>query len=578
MNNARSSILVIAMLLSTVSSGQSQSVHAPFDHWHSNLNCGSVRGVCYGFAMGRANGKTVDSTCNPATTIPMYQCDPDEWGNWSVDPNYWTQQADETMNSASGKIIIYCGGHVAFAGSWSNTSGFNTIEHVQGTDYDPVTSQAWRDTNGRWFLTYKGGSLQILGYYKSQLRYYRVENKFLHFFSPFTDQGEIWVGSQKKNSGYLGSEFSDQSIHFAAISQQDYLYNNVVQNGYKQYFNNLWTKYPEIPIGSSLTLDYVLPNASNLITANFYQAVEITFAPENNGGVEIDGVTYYSPQPKYVAIENPALSATAIARNNVVNGMESVFQYWTNSYNADTTWSYSIAGTSWFPVTYTAHFILKPLRPSNIWVGGNVGSSVQVTWDQHPDANVTYQIWRRVKPPGEQQQDPVLMANRPNSTTSWTDTEYRVTAGYTDAMLNYDVRSYYELNATTSDPDFWAGVAAREFDAKKNGENDEIFKLRPLPTEYVVGNYPNPFNPSTTISFQLPEDASVQLEIYDMMGKRIAVLVSDNRSAGYYSVSWSGKNESGSGVASGMYLYRFTATPVSGQKGFAKSGKLLMMK
>jgi hypothetical protein len=318
------------------------------------------------------------------------------------------------------------------------------------------------------------------------------------------------------------------------------------------------------------------PKANVTYRAWYEREYIITFQTSLPGGysgtLKVNGSTVTSPHVTYVPDHIDSVQAEGVTQE--VSRLVFGFSSWNNG-NGTNPRTFITTGDSTYTAIYT---VTKPLPPSNVSAGGNVGSSVQVSWDQHPDTNVTYQIWRRVKPPGEQQQDSVLMANRPNSTTSWTDTEYRVTAGYTDAMLNYDVRSYYELNATTSDPDFWAGVAAREFDAKKNGENDEIFKLRPLPTEYVVGNYPNPFNPSTTISFQLPEDASVQLEIYDMIGKRIAVLVKDNKAAGYSSVVWSGKNEFGTGVASGMYLYRFTATPVSGQKPFSRSGKLLLMK
>lgn len=126
--------------------------------------------------------------------------------------------------------------------------------------------------------------------------------------------------------------------------------------------------------------------------------------------------------------------------------------------------------------------------------------------------------------------------------------------------------------------EYWPGSGGGGGGAELNNQEADALKSRMLPAQYAVSNYPNPFNPSTTISYQLPEDASIQLEIYDMMGKRIAVLVNANKSAGYYSVVWSGKAESGAGVASGMYLYRFTATPVSGQKAFSRSGKLLMMK
>lgn len=165
---------------------------------------------------------------------------------------------------------------------------------------------------------------------------------------------------------------------------------------------------------------------------------------------------------------------------------------------------------------------------------------------------------------------------------SFVDYDIMITSYYSDYIVQYDVRSVYTSGGTTtySDENWTASVFGTEW-YKANAKNDDTFGRNvktTLPSEYGVGNFPNPFNPSTTISYQLPENAAVTLDIYDMMGKKIASLVNGNKSAGYHSVVWNGMDVSGNGVASGMYLYRFTATPASGQKAFAKSGKLLMMK
>ncbi len=77
------------------------------------------------------------------------------------------------------------------------------------------------------------------------------------------------------------------------------------------------------------------------------------------------------------------------------------------------------------------------------------------------------------------------------------------------------------------------------------------------PDDYVLEqNYPNPFNPSTTIEYSLPLDKKVTLRIYDMMGRVVRTLVDDQvQSAGRYKVQWDGRNQQGTRVASGVYLY-----------------------
>jgi hypothetical protein len=78
-----------------------------------------------------------------------------------------------------------------------------------------------------------------------------------------------------------------------------------------------------------------------------------------------------------------------------------------------------------------------------------------------------------------------------------------------------------------------------------------------LPEEYVLSPcVPNPFNPSTTIRYQLSEPGEVRLTIYDLLGQKVRVLVSEPQPAGWYRMSWDGRDEAGRLVSSGVVLYR----------------------
>lgn len=76
------------------------------------------------------------------------------------------------------------------------------------------------------------------------------------------------------------------------------------------------------------------------------------------------------------------------------------------------------------------------------------------------------------------------------------------------------------------------------------------------PGEFVLlPNYPNPFNPETTIRYELRTGAEVQLAVYNALGQKVRTLVSTTQPAGSYSVRWAGRNDAGARVSTGLYFY-----------------------
>lgn len=86
-------------------------------------------------------------------------------------------------------------------------------------------------------------------------------------------------------------------------------------------------------------------------------------------------------------------------------------------------------------------------------------------------------------------------------------------------------------------------------------------------------NFPNPFNPTTTIYYQLPTESRVTLKVFDILGREVITLVNEERPAGYHDVRWDAIN-----VASGVYFYRMEADPLSGATGFQQIRKLMVIK
>ena len=89
--------------------------------------------------------------------------------------------------------------------------------------------------------------------------------------------------------------------------------------------------------------------------------------------------------------------------------------------------------------------------------------------------------------------------------------------------------------------------------------NVGIGKNTKLSSFPILYNYPNPFNPVTHLRYNLPEDALVNITIYDMMGRQVSTLVSSQQTAGFKSVVWNATNDKGTSVSAGLYLYTIEA-------------------
>jgi len=101
-----------------------------------------------------------------------------------------------------------------------------------------------------------------------------------------------------------------------------------------------------------------------------------------------------------------------------------------------------------------------------------------------------------------------------------------------------------------------------------------------MPAAFALyANVPNPFNPSTTIKYDLPRQAEVKLEIFDMLGRRVRTLVNQHQTAGRHAIAWDGRNEQGQVVASGVYIYQLRAVPsTSSGQAFTQRRRMALVR
>ena len=94
-----------------------------------------------------------------------------------------------------------------------------------------------------------------------------------------------------------------------------------------------------------------------------------------------------------------------------------------------------------------------------------------------------------------------------------------------------------------------------------------------LPNKFVIHhNYPNPFNPVTTLRYDLPEQANVNIIIYDMLGRQVKSLINQTQDAGFKSVLWNATNDNDKPVSAGVYLYKIQAGD------FVQTKKMVLLK
>jgi len=192
---------------------------------------------------------------------------------------------------------------------------------------------------------------------------------------------------------------------------------------------------------------------------------------------------------------------------------------------------------------------LAPVAPTGL-IASVVDTSIKLIWNHSVDEDFDhFRVYRSVVPSDSQ-----LYAE--TGDTMFTDTETVIGQTY-----------YYKISAV----DFNGNESEYSEEVKETivGVEDE---RTGIPKEFALDhNYPNPFNPVTTIQYALPKRADVSLVIYNILGEEVKRFAEIGKDAGYHELVWDA-----SGAASGVYLYRLRAGPPAG--GFIQTKKMLLLK
>lgn len=310
--------------------------------------------------------------------------------------------------------------------------------------------------------------------------------------------------------------------------------------------------------------------------AQFNKEYNLTF--NANSTMYINGNSRTVSWIEYVREQS---SNSAYAINYSQNYIDFTFTNWTSGGQ-----SYSSPITAIGHATYTAVYSGKPNNGyrSLSFNYSQEGQPVQVTWSKHPldNSDVTqYAIYRKVTTSGTPTLIATVNANGSSSYT-FTDYEYVISSAQNKILLFYDVRAYYSPSAAYSDPSFEGVYGVYNISKQPDNLTQSQISFE-LPSTLTANNYPNPFNPTTTIGYQLPERGFVTIKVYDILGKEVATLVNETKPAGYHTVSFSAvsgsasggdasHSERGRGMTSGVYIYTIQAN------GIVLSKKMLLTK
>ncbi len=391
--------------------------------------------------------------------------------------------------------------------------------------------------------------------------------------------------------GNIGREFGSTILEYASPCTTEWLHwtnypsqtmvavmDGRIHEGYPRKFRR-WLKAgafysSNIEITVPLS-SYTPTDAQHTFTAVLVKQYDIVFQNNlvgvgNAGVMKVSGNPENLPHAPFPVYED-ATSIQAEAVYHVVNGIEYTFTQW-----QDGNTSASRTFTPNNHTTYTADYTGRPLNIRDNYSlaqTAGIGEYIRLQWTEHPNAGVTqYQVWRIVKRDGIQY-DPALIATVNRGTTSFTDQNFVISNGYTDLLLMYDIRAYYLTEQTFANNAYLTIFGKDAISTEKLA-----VRIGEKPATFALSNYPNPFNPSTKIDFDLPQDGNVTLAIYDVLGRKVADIASGFMKAGAYSCVWNARGNSDGQLAGGIYVARFTIRDEQGGAKFNKVHKLLFMK
>jgi hypothetical protein len=153
-----------------------------------------------------------------------------------------------------------------------------------------------------------------------------------------------------------------------------------------------------------------------------------------------------------------------------------------------------------------------------------------------------------------------------NSNSSW------VKIGFIEGKGNSATKNDYSFE-DKNPTGYTIQYRLKQIDNNGNFKYSDIISVTVIPKDFSIGNYPNPFNPSTKIRYSVTSESMINLVIYNIIGERIDELKNEQQQSGTYEINWNG-----GGHPSGIYLLSIIESPVNGSAKNSKTIKMSLIK
>ncbi len=451
--------------------------------------------------------------------------------------NYFTEYLSESIeilneNQSVTNIDLYLEAIIAGRGSISgninsedlfleHTSYFMTLKYMPTDDY--VISMGFQEINED--MTYSYENLNT-GNYKVGILFYGQFN------------GEIWYDTV----------FSEDEAQVLIVNPENPAITDI---DFEISFDTLNQPYLHV---ENVIIDY---GSDNILTNG--EVFTVAYQVKNVGNLPSNNSTFFSYSPyQDVNMETVTQELSLLADQEVTLGPYEV----TIDYNIENDFDfhlfYSISDAfshNSSPIFLTAYAPQIEISSYEIITNNGdirIGSNtISLEISNRGGAHVNYPLVNI-----STDDDSIILGNNYQTNAYWLEAE----VGHLEFIFDFELleSSYYsdelnfEINFGSLNTDMMHII---DFVVPI-----QLVTSNPQDIEQVeiisLSNYPNPFNPETTISFNLTESANVYLDIYNIQGQLVKRLISDNLEKGNHQVVWKGKNQRNQQVTSGIYFYK----------------------